>query len=272
MSRDTEAHILLVEDDDTARMLLADVLVGAGYEVTTAPDGETALSLLQQRGFNVIISDIRMHDVDGIEVLSAAKVHEWHPTVILLTGYGSLETAVAALRAGAFDYILKPAAPDTLLACVARAVERNKGELRQTHAIRIIAQGLAQLQNTTPLTHLPAPDEAMPPDNDQDLSIAPRYVEIGALVIDHFRHTVLFNGQNLHLTPIEYALLSCLAESRGRVVNYCEIVRRTHGHDVDEAAAQMLLKAHIRNMRRKIDSTYLVNVRGTGYMLIDPEQ
>jgi DNA-binding response OmpR family regulator len=95
-------------------------------------------------------------------------------------------------------------------------------------------------------------------------------LHVGQLTIDCFRHTATFNGQTLHLTPIEYALLLCLAEARGRVVGYSEIIRRTHGISVDEMEAQTLIKPHIRNLRRKIDPAYLSNVRGTGYVLAAP--
>jgi DNA-binding response OmpR family regulator len=262
-----EAHILLVEDDATARMLLADVLQGAGYHVTTAQDGETALALLKQATtYDVVLTDIRMRDVDGIQVLEAAKDRNLAPSVLLLTGFGSLETAVAALRAGAQDYLLKPVAPDTLLSHVARAIEIRETELRQSQAVRIIQEGLSQLQGYTPHQPTEPPRPASPPQAQDN-----RYRHIGALSIDNYRHTASFQGEQLHLTPIEYALLSCLAETPGRVVSYREIVCCSHGHDVDDTEAQSLLKAHIRNMRRKISSDYLVNVRGTGYMLVDPQ-
>lgn len=270
-----DAHILLAEDDATARMLLADVLEGSGYHVTTAQDGETALELLTRKTFDVVITDIRMRDVDGIQVLEAAKNRPLPPSVILLTGYGSLETAVAALRAGAQDYLLKPVDPKNLLTQVAQAVERYQNDVRQNRAVQIIEQGLAQLQKHTPAI----PHQSLDTPTEQELSDASihtdssgtdRYIRIGSLNIDTFRHTASFKGELLHLTPIEYALLQCLAESPGKVCSYRDIVRCSHGHDVDEAEAQSLLKAHIRNMRRKIAPDYLVNVRGTGYMLVEP--
>lgn len=266
------ANILLVEDDSTARMLLSEVLQGAGYTVTTAPDGETALVLLEQHTFDVVLTDIRMHDIDGIQVLQTAKQQRIPPAVILLTGFGSLETAVAALRSGAQDYLLKPADPDNLLVHVAKALEQRKTEQRQIQAIQIIEQGLAQLQgnstvaNTEEQPTSAASHELAAEKNEQ------RYLSVGDIVIDVFRHIVTFQGEQLHLTPIEYALISCLARHEGRVLSYQDIVRCSHEHEVDETEAQSLLKAHIRNIRRKMDPNYIVNVRGTGYMLVVPGQ
>jgi DNA-binding response OmpR family regulator len=99
-----------------------------------------------------------------------------------------------------------------------------------------------------------------------------RYLRIGALSIDSFRHEVRLNGKPLHMTRIEYALLHCLAESQGRVLTYSEIVRHTHGQTMDDSEALLLLKQHIRNVRSKIPSEYLINVRSTGYMLVDPAE
>lgn len=267
-----EAHILLVEDDSTARRLLAEVLEGAGYHITMAQDGETALQMLEQQRFDVVVSDIRMHNVDGLQVLHAAKQCQIPPSVILLTGFGSLESAVAALRVGAYDYLLKPVAPKDLLQRVEGAVERYRTEERQHHAIRVIEQGLSHLRQGQ--TGKAEPNT--PLDTESTLAEPPadttRYIRVGMLTLDSFRHTALFRGEPLHLTPIEYAMLRCLAESAERVVSYRDIVQWSHGHQINETDAQALLKAHIRNLRRKIDAAYLVNVRGAGYMLVNPEQ
>ena len=255
------AHILVVEDDDTARMLLADALRDARYRVTTARDGEMAINLLTHEAFDLVLTDIRMGQIDGLQVLSAAKRREQPPAVIMLTGYASLETAVAALRSGADDYLLKPCEPTELLRCVTQAMRRRTEQLRQADGFHLIVQGIDQLRNriacVQPNIARTAPD---------------RYIQIGHLSIDCFRHTAVFDGQLLHLTPIEYNLLHCLGQAEGRVLSYGDIVRRTHGHHVDETEAQLLLKPHIRNLRRKLDPAYLVNVRGTGYMLAAPDQ
>ncbi|MBA3948164.1 MAG: response regulator transcription factor [Herpetosiphonaceae bacterium] len=251
-----EPEIMVVEDDTRARMLLVEILRAAGYHATMAANGEQALELLEQQQFDVVITDIRLGAVDGVQVLYAARGQPQPPAVILLTGYGSLDSAISALRVGACDYLMKPVEPPEMLQCVARAVEQQRVIQRQTRALQAIAEGFALLND-------PEPPNTTTVVND-------RYLEVGNLRLDRFRHMATFNEQPLHLTPTEYALLYCLAASQGRVLSYCEIVRRTHGHDVNETEAQLLLKAHLRNLRRKIDPAYLVNVRGAGYMLVAP--
>ncbi|NJO07220.1 MAG: winged helix-turn-helix transcriptional regulator [Chloroflexaceae bacterium] len=90
--------------------------------------------------------------------------------------------------------------------------------------------------------------------------------------IDSYRHRITLHGEQVRVTQIEYELLRCLAVSSGKVVSYREIAIYTHGQDMDDAEARLLLKQHVRNLRNKIGSEYLVNVRSTGYMLVDPTE
>lgn len=258
-----KTNILLVEDDERARESLADVLHGAGYVVTLAPDGETAVRMIAEHEYAIVVSDIRMRGIDGIQVLHAARARERAPVVILLTGYGSVETAIAALRAGAFDYLLKPCAPPDLLACVGRAAAQRAENLQRYDALQTIAEGIARLHG--------AASDAAEHGYVSPETISERFYAVGDLTLDVFRHTAVFAAQPLHLTPIEFTLLRCLAEAEGRVLDYRTIVHHTHDYDMDEAEAQLLLKAHVRNLRRKIPADYIVNVRGTGYMLVAPD-
>lgn len=138
------ARILLVEDDDAARFSLARVLERVGYQVEAVADGETAVALLDPaaagRHFDLVLTDLVMREIDGIEVLDHARKLADPPEVILLTGYGTLQTAIDALRAGAFDYLLKPCKPDDLLRCIERAMERRAALIAQLAAVQVVAR------------------------------------------------------------------------------------------------------------------------------------
>lgn len=264
-------RIFVVEDDAMTRMSMVAILDAAGYHVTAAADGESAIALLQQAVteewmYAVVITDIRMGTIDGIEVLYAARRNTRPPEVIILTGYGTMDTSIAALRAGAYDYLIKPCNPDDLLAYVAGAVERHTSETLRDDALRVINQAVGQLQHIQDSTDLAAAE----PEAFQDENQSERYIHVGDLTIDVFRRTVVRCNQPLHLTPIEYDLLSCLAHIPGRVVEYADIAYHTHKCAVDKAEAHALLKTHIQNLRRKVGSGYIVSVRGIGYMLVDP--
>jgi Response regulators consisting of a CheY-like receiver domain and a winged-helix DNA-binding domain len=262
-------RILVVEDDTMTRMSMVAILEAAGYHVTAAADGESAIVLLQQAVaeewmYTVVITDIWMEMIDGIEVLYAARRNTRPPEVIILTGYGTMDTSIAALRAGAYDYLIKPCNPDELLAYVAGAVERHTSENLRDDAMRVINQAVEQLQHgqQTPDS---ATEEAL-----GDRNLPERYVRIGDLEIDMFRRTVMRHNQLLHLTPTEYNLLSCLAHVPGCVVEYADIAYHTHKYRADKPEAHSLLKTHIQNLRRKVGAGYIVSVRGIGYMLVDP--
>lgn len=257
------AHILLVEDETITRQVIASLLEEEGYTVTPAPNGTVAIELLSQHAFDVVVSDIRMREIDGVEVLNVARSLRNPPEVILLTGYGSLESAVAALRSGAYNYLLKPCNSAELLECVQKAARRRASEQRRLQAMRLLAE---EFQGA---------DEVVPPAPAAAANVADepgRFLQIGNLRLDLFRHTANLGVTPLHMTPIEYTFLRCLAETPGRVFPCAEIVRNTHGYEAEEAEAQVLLRAHVRNLRRKLPPDYLVTVRSAGYMLVDPAE
>ena len=126
MTATRKFQILIVDDQRNMRATLAILLRGAGYETAEAADGETAIGKLGQESFDLVLTDLRMGRVDGMEVLR--KVREASPTteVIVMTAYGTVESAVSAMRLGAFDYLQKPFTEQELLVKVAKAFERQK--------------------------------------------------------------------------------------------------------------------------------------------------
>jgi two-component system response regulator FlrC len=121
------AHVLIVDDEPGIRSFLAEVLKGEGHVVTTAADGEEASRLLDQRGFHLVITDLRMPRVDGMTVVRKVRSESPDTEVIVLTGNATVATAVEAMRLGAFDYLVKPlSGPDELRLVVGRALERKR--------------------------------------------------------------------------------------------------------------------------------------------------
>jgi len=116
------ARILLVDDEPSILSVLCTVLRAEDYQVTTAATGQQAIDLIKSEDFDLLISDIRMSPVNGMDILKV--VHQERPdvAVIMLTAYGSVETAIEALKLGAFDYVTKPFKVDELLITVQRAL------------------------------------------------------------------------------------------------------------------------------------------------------
>ena len=134
-----QSNVLVVDDDPFALRSIADVLRGERYRVVTAASGSEAIDLLKQRPFDLVLTDLKMPEVDGIEVLRQAREIASQAVVLILTGYASLESAIEALREGAYDYLLKPCSSDELRLKIARGLESVRlaeDRLRAREALR----------------------------------------------------------------------------------------------------------------------------------------
>jgi two-component system, NtrC family, response regulator PilR len=122
-----EARVLVVDDEQSMRELLGIMLRQVGYDVTQADGGETAIQTLKTTDvFDLVITDLRMRKVDGLAVLKAAKEHSPHTVVLVVTAFASTETAVEAMKLGAYDYVTKPFKLDELKLTIANALERKR--------------------------------------------------------------------------------------------------------------------------------------------------
>ena len=117
------SSILVVDDDESLRRVIQVQLERVGYRVGTAPNGEKALSLLRQTPYDLAITDLRMPGLSGLDLLR--RIRSDHPDVIvvMMTAFATIETAVEAMRAGAYDYVTKPVHPDELRMVIGRALE-----------------------------------------------------------------------------------------------------------------------------------------------------
>jgi two-component system response regulator AtoC len=128
------AHVLIVDDENNIRRVLAAMLKREGYEVTTAADGEQALAVMQKAPVSVVVTDLVMPRVGGMELLRRV-VADWPDVpVILITAHGSVDSAVAALKAGAFDYVTKPFDQEELKKVIGKAARAHDLEQRNVHA------------------------------------------------------------------------------------------------------------------------------------------
>ena len=128
-------RVLVVEDRPSVLKLMATVLESA-YEVQTAPDGATAVSLIGSTPFDVVLTDIRMEGLNGFDVLRAVQRRAPYIEVVMMTAYANVTDAVSAIKLGAFDYVAKPLDADEISLVVARAVEhRRERERRSWEAV-----------------------------------------------------------------------------------------------------------------------------------------
>lgn len=118
--------ILVVDDEDIVRTSCSRTLSPEGYEVRLAKNGAEGLQMASEERFDLVLTDLKMPDMDGIEVLRIIK-EQWPETaVIIVTGYQTVDTAVKAIKLGAYDYIEKPFTPDVLITAVREALTNKQ--------------------------------------------------------------------------------------------------------------------------------------------------
>ncbi len=120
-----EARILVVDDDRQLADNLVEYLSKLGYQAAPAYGGREALSRFEQGDFQLVITDLKMPEMDGMELLEAVKALDRRVVAMVITGYGTIESAVDAIKKGAYDYIPKPFKMDELEVIVSRALERH---------------------------------------------------------------------------------------------------------------------------------------------------
>jgi two-component system response regulator AtoC len=118
--------VLVIEDKDSMREMLSKSLEAEGYEVETARDGEGGLDKAREKKYDVVLADLKLPKMSGIEVLTSLKDMDQDAAVILMTAYGTIETAVEAMREGAFDFLTKPFDTDHLSVLIRRAMENRR--------------------------------------------------------------------------------------------------------------------------------------------------
>lgn len=281
-SANESAHVLVVDDEGAIRYSVSKTLQRVGYNVNEAASGEEALEVMKKQRYDVVLTDIRMPGLTGVELLRKIKEVAPDAIVILMTGYASLGTAVEALRLGAHDYLIKPSSSQDIRQSVARGIERARNLKRRRALLDAIRS------NVSELTRADVDVVKTVIDYDTDEEEQPRVEEpiaeqmnsnmtLGPLTIYPGRYQISVGDRPIDLTPTEFDLLLYLAAHRGRVVSCHELVREVRGYTVDEAEAREVIRPHVSNLRRKLkqagqDADLIVNVRGIGYRLSEQAQ
>lgn len=222
--------VLVVEDAREIRDLLRRYLERAGHVVLSTESGAEAIRMVGQGGVDLVLLDLGLPDVDGTEVLRAAREGERRTPVVVLTARSTIEDRIAGLSQGADDYVTKPFSPTEVVLRV-RAVLSRTG----------------------------APEEG---------SSRPRSYGDGRLVLDEERHEARLDGRELGLTPTEWGILTSLASVPGRPFSRYELVNRVRGYEF--SGYERSIDSHVKNLRHKLGAdggTVVETVTGVGYRL-----
>jgi len=266
-------RLLLVDDDGVNRYTVSKALQRVGYLVAEVNSGEAALEHYDKTDFDLVLSEIDLPGIDGIELLQGIKRKSADAIVVLMTEQASLETAVQALRFGAYDYLIKPCSSEVIRESVERGIENARRLTRRRRLLDTIERTVSELAREVSDT-LEGADyaaelgaaalrERMPPRGNA--------ISLGPLSVLPGKYQIEAAEQSVSLTPTEFDLLLYLAAHRGRVVPCHELVREVRGYNTEEAEAREVIRPHVSNLRRKLkrlgDIDLIVNVRGIGYRL-----
>ena len=219
----------------------------------------------------MVLLDLKLKQgIDGIDILKSIRKKNSDSCVIILTAFGSLESAVEALRLGAQDYLFKPCQADELRLSVRRGLRKRQREQQRLKLLAELEQNLTltltNIRSHTDTSSAFQSKQASSPEIDD------RFLRHGRLIVDKVRHTVTFSGYLLQLTPIQYKLISYLAQEAPRVVPHKELVREILGYEVVSDEASNMIRPHIYRLRQKflrvdnVDAP-IQTVRGVGYHL-----
>jgi two-component system, OmpR family, alkaline phosphatase synthesis response regulator PhoP len=229
----TEQRALVVDDEQHLRNLVQGYLEREGFVVEVADNGRTALELARQHPPTVVVLDLMLPEMDGLEVCRQLRTFS-DAYVIMLTAKAEEIDRIIGLEVGADDYLTKPFSPRELIARI-RAMLRRPRHHGGPGA--------------------PVPDSTPPQ-------------RFGELTIDHERREAVLAGDIVPLTPLEFALLTTLAAHPGRAFTRAQLLERVWGEDY--FGDDHVVDVHIANLRRKLgeDSSaprFVETVRGVGY-------
>jgi DNA-binding response OmpR family regulator len=225
--------ILLVEDEAHVASLIIRSLSEEGYEVSLAPDGSTGLDMALQNNFDLILLDIMLPGINGLEVCRKIRASGSTVPILMLTALGTTQNIVTGLDSGADDYLVKPYKLAELLARVRSMIRRNNNI------------GLNNADNN------------------------PEQIQIADLVLNLKDKTAVRAGQKIELTATEYRLLKYLMANKRRLVSRMDILENVWG--VDFNMNTKVVDVYVNYLRKKIDKDFdnkLIHTSiGMGYIL-----
>ncbi len=238
-----KSNILVVDDEPVARQSMSDILRLEGFAVNAVPNGQAAIEYVRTHPVELMIVDLRMPGMDGLEVVQVVNQISPETEIVLLTAFATTESAIQALRLRIHDYLLKPASPTQVINSVKKGLARRDARLkaRGGNASTEVDEGNAEftLKDGT-------------------------YINLA-------RRLIRKKDNVIHLTPAEGRLLRVLIENPGRVYSHRELVLLVQGYDTSQREAPEILRPLVSRLRHKIESfpslsDRIVSVRGTGYL------
>lgn len=255
------ARILIVEDEEKIARFVTLELEHEGYQVEHAADGRTAVDLALERNYDLILLDVLLPQLNGMEVLRRVRKHKDVP-VIMVTARDAVMDKVAGLDAGADDYLTKPFAIEELFARIRVALKRSEA-VRAASGVGGIGTGAAGGTGVGAGAIPPVSDSAQ-----ASASPSPATLTVGSVVLDPDRREVTVGGSPIALTAREFDVLALLMAHAGSVLTRERIAHEALGYEY--VGDTNNVDVHIAHLRAKIEDAgsarIIQTVRGVGYV------
>ena len=260
--------ILIVDDETAVQHFFERVLQRDGFQVAGASDGETALGLIAAREFDLVLLDLQLKGIGGLDVLAELR-RQWPATpVIIITAHASLDTAIKALRQGAHDYLIKPCRVDDLRASIQAGLLKRQQDLQRRESPALANSASPGIEPDGQ-----APQPVSVPSSGQLARpiVQNQPTPSRGLSIDSIRHAVTLDTSRLELSPIEFAIVTYLVNESPRVVSAKELAREVQGYISVPEESRDTIRSHIYHIRAKMKSAaerdVIRTVRGVGYAI-----
>lgn len=261
-------HVLVVDDEPHIRKSLVRALELAGYAANGAESGQRALELLRAARYDVMVLDMRLPDLDGTQVMSAARQLQPDLLILILTGHATLHSAIAAVKAGATDYLLKPQSTPEIITAIQNAWQKHAHHSRRQQLIQAAMEALRAAESIVP--H-PTPARVATPDAPPE-----RFRQSGTLVFDRVKRLLTFTddlARVIALTEGEAQVLEVLMDAADTPLSCRQIAARAWQYELDELEAESLVRPYIFRLRQKLERhphkpVLIHTIRGRGYLLV----
>jgi two-component system KDP operon response regulator KdpE len=233
---DTAARLLVVDDEPHIRTPVARALALHGYFVEEAGSGLEALVRLNHTPYNLMVLDLLMPGLDGVEVMHRARELQPELLVLILTGHATIDNAIAALKADVVDYMVKPVSTNEIIEVIARALQRESRRLTHHDLFSLMKEALTAPPTTSKLH---------------------RFIRVVPLILDSESRQVAIDDdipRLIELTAGETKVLATLMIQPGHVFSCCKLVEAGWGHTMAEAEARILIRPHISRLRVKLEA------------------
>ena len=268
-------RLLLVDDEHSIRTSMSELLRLRGYEVDEASNGPEALAALTRQPYDLMVLDMLMPGMHGVEVMRQARELRPDLAIIVLTAHATVESAIASVKSDVTDYMLKPCNFNDLVITIERSLAARAKQQRRLRMLELVGEAMNMLvdDSAAPLV-APAPAAALPDLPAKPAAESDDMLRVGTLTLDRQKRLAILDvnpAQPVELTEGEVAVLETLMQHPNKVLSVKELANSALGYQgLDKWTLESVVRSCVFRLRQKIepapDSPQVIcTVRGRGY-------